>query len=168
MFLALMQPITYRMHLTYNPEPSLRFEKKQLVMLGILFVFGCGCVAGYLGYHYEHASLSASYTTAERVQKNTRMQDILVEQQVGDSDSPTVAIIESAKKQFLGKDITYTVAYYAVDADAYEASGGDLTELRKLKKSAAAKSEDLQRLGTAVIVCNEDTGEVISFDYKPE
>ena len=168
MFLALMQPITYRMHLTYNPEPSLRFEKKQLVMLGILFVFGCGCVAGYLGYHYEHTSLSASYTTAERVQKNTRMQDILVEQQVGDSDTPTVAIIESAKKQFLGKDITYTVAYYAVDADAYEASGGDLTELRKLKKSAAAKSEDLQRLGTAVIVCNEDTGEVISFDYKPE
>ena len=168
MFLALMQPITYRMHLTYNPEPSLRFEKKQLVMLGILFVFGCGCVAGYLGYHYEHTSLSASYTTAERVQKNTRMQDILVERQVGDSDSPTVAIIESAKKQFLGKDITYTVAYYAVDADAYEASGGDLTELRKLKKSAAAKSEDLQRLGTAVVVCNEDTGELISFDYKPE
>ena len=36
MFLALMQPITYRMHLTYNPEPSLRFEKKQLVLLGIL------------------------------------------------------------------------------------------------------------------------------------
>ena len=96
------------------------------------------------------------------------MQDILVEQQVGDSDTPTVAIIESAKKQFLGKDITYTVAYYAVDADAYEASGGDLTELRKLKKSAAAKSEDLQRLGTAVVVCNEDTGELVSFDYKPE
>ena len=167
MFLALMQPITYRMHLTYNPEPSLRFEKKQLVMLGILFVFGCGCVAGYLGYHYEHTSLSASYTTAERVEKNTQMQDILTEQ-TGEADTPTVAIIESAKKQFLGKDITYTVAYYAVDADAYEASGGDLTELRKLKKSAAAKSEDLQRLGTAVVVCNEDTGELVSFDYKPE
>lgn len=168
MFLALMQPITYRMHLTYNAEASLRFEKKQLALLGILFVFGCGCVVGYLGYYYENTSLSASYTTAERVEKNTRMQDILTEQTGGGANTPTVAIIESAKKQFLGKDITYTVAYYAVDEDAYAASGGDLNELRKLKKSAAAKSEDLQRLGTAVIVCNEDTGELISFDYKPE
>ena len=168
MFLALIQPITYRMHLTYNAEASLRFEKKQLVLLGILFVFGCGCVVGYLGYHYEHTSLSASYTTAERVEKNTRMQDILEEQTGGGANTPAIAIIESAKKQFLGKDVTYTVAYYAVDEDAYEASGGDMTELRKLKKSAAAKSEDLQRLGTAVVVCNEDTGELISFDYKPE
>ena len=45
-FLAFMQPITYRMKLTYNAEKSLQFQKKQVALLTALFIFGCGCVVG--------------------------------------------------------------------------------------------------------------------------
>ena len=76
-FLAFMQPILYRMKLIYNPDASLKFEKKQIALLIVLFVFGCGCVTGYLFYHYDTTSLTTGYTTEERVEKNQQMYAIL-------------------------------------------------------------------------------------------
>ncbi|MGM9589687.1 MAG: folate family ECF transporter S component [Faecousia sp.] len=160
-FLAFMQPITYRMKLTYNPEASLRFEKKQIALLSVLFVFGCGCVTGYLFYHYDHTSLTTGYTTEERVAKNKQMYEVLLEDPDAEADLPAVAIIESAYKQFLSREVTYTVAHYAVS--------GDLTEdLWELKKTPASKHEQLQRQGTAIIVMNDRTGEVLHMDYTPQ
>ena len=70
---------TYRMKLTYNPEHALKFEKKQLVTLAVLFVFGCGCVVGYLTYHYDHTSLTTAYSAEEVVQMNKTMYGIITE-----------------------------------------------------------------------------------------
>ena len=36
-----------------------------------------------------------------------------------------------------------------------------------LKKTPAAKNENLTRLGTAVIVCNDSSGEVLQYTYTP-
>ena len=160
LFLSFMEPITYRMKLTFNPDASLKFAKRQIVLLSILFIFGCGCVTGYLFYHYDNTSLTSGYTTQERVEKNRQMHSILEEE--ADTDAPSVAIIESAYKEFLGSEVTYNVAYYAVTGE-----DADRESLWSLKKSAAAKHEDLTRTGTAVIVINEKTGQVIRADYAP-
>ena len=157
-FLAFMQPITYRMKLTYNPEASLKFAKRQIALLAVLFVFGCGCVTGYLFYHYDNTSLTTGYSAEERIEKNQQMHALLAEES-NNYDSPTVAIIESAHKQFLGREVTYLVAHYAV------AEGTDMDSLWGLKKTPASKHEALTRVGTAEIVLNNRTDELIDLHY---
>ena len=158
LFLAFMQPILYRMKLTYNAEASLKFERKQIALLGILFVFGCGCVTGYLFYHYDTTSLTTGYSTEERIEKNRLMQELIAEETDGGINGPSVAIIESAYKEFLGREVTYTVAYYAVDGDVTD-------DLWELKKTPASQHEALTRVGTAEIILNSRTDKLISIAY---
>ena len=159
-FLAFMQPILYRMKLIYNPEASLKFGKKQVALLATLFVFGCGCVTGYLFYHYDTTSLTTGYTTEERIEKNQLMHEIIQEEPDAQLSGGSVAIIESAYKEFLGRNVTYNVAYYAVSGDVSD-------ELWALKKTPASKHESLTYQGGATIVMNNHTGEVLSCSYVP-
>ncbi len=155
LFLGVMLPITNRLGLTYSvghSKEALKFNKKQIVTLAVLFALGCGCVAGYLGYYYENNSLTKNYSAEEVVEKNQEMYDIISGRTR--ENKPCVAIIEYAKKPFLSKEVTYTVAYYAITpADGSAAENFDQTQLWSLKKTPAAKNENLTRLGTAVIVC---------------
>ena len=157
-FLAFMQPILYRMKLTYNAEASLKFSRKQIALLIVLFIFGCGCVTGYLFYHYDTTSLTTGYSTQERIEKNQQMQ-FLLSDEAENYDSPTISIIESAYKEFLGREVTYLVAHYAVTGEA------DMDSLWELKKTPASNHEALTRVGTAEIILNSRTGELIDIHY---
>lgn len=166
-FLGLMVPITNRMGLTYsgsNAKEGLSFGKKQIILLAVLFVVGVGCVLGYLNYYYATTSLSASYTTAERVEANQAMEPIVLEQTDDWDEDTVVTIVESAYRPFLSSETTYTVAIYTAAEDTSEA---DLEEIWKLSKSKAAQHEALTREATATIVVNESTGEIISFSVTP-
>ena len=155
-FLAAMQPVTYRMKLTYDGSANLKFSKKQVALLVLLVVVGAASVFGYMFVHYDNTSLSASYTTEERISTNKQMLDILDDRQIGTTDS-TVTIVDSAYKKFLGKEITYTVSIYEA------AEGVEVTDaLWKLSKSKAASSDSLDKWGTATIVVEEATGKVVS------
>ena len=170
-FLTVMQPLTYRLKLTYDPgrkaeqpacepEPKGLFAPRQIALLVILFVFGCGCVTGYLFYHYDTTSLTTGYTTEERVEKNQQMYSIIQEEPDAQTDSVSIAIIESAYKPFLGRETTYNVAHYAVK-DEYT------SDLWALKKTPASKHKNLTYFGGAVIIMNDRTGEILDVTYTP-
>ena len=171
LFLSVMQPITYRMKLTFSGDDRLHFEKKQIVTLVLLFIIGTltltgipGLMPGYLTHHYRTTSLTRGYTTEQTVEMNHKM-DAIIEEQSGEPDELTVSVIESAYKEFLGKEVTFTVAYYAVDPAFAETD--DAEALWTLKKSKATKHEKLTRLGTATVLLNEKTGEVLEYTYQP-
>ncbi|MCD7756068.1 MAG: hypothetical protein LUJ09_07060 [Firmicutes bacterium] len=161
-FLRLMIPITSRMGLTYGSPKvgeSMRFNKVQIATLVILFAVGVGSVFGYLGYYYQTTSLSSNYESDERIAANQQMLEILQEQgDEWDADS-TVTIVESAYKEFLGHEITYTVAVYQV------ADGVTIDDsLWGLSKSPASENENLTRLATVTILYDEssDTAQILS------
>lgn len=172
LFLSAMLPVTSRAGLTYGTHDvreALRFTKKQILALVLLFVIGTVFVGGYLTYYYNSTSLSASYSDSERYEKNTAMVDVVKENVPAYEDDTLVTTVESAYKKFLGKEVTYTVAIYDVDTDALAGYDKDLNTIRGMSKSKAKSvSEDgvMTRLGTATIVKNESTGEIVSFTMK--
>ena len=166
LFLSLMLPITNRMGLTYGGETKLTFGKKQIALLAVLCVLGVGCVTGYLFYHYDTTSLSASYTATERYEKNRQMDAIVLEKTNDWDDATTATVIESAYRK-LGKGyIEYHVAVYTVDSDALAASGDTLEQVQGLSKSKAAKHPALTRVTYADIRVDTKTGEVLLFELK--
>lgn len=172
LFLGVMLPITNRLGLTYSvghAKDALKFSKKQVLTLALLFVFGVGCVFGYLGYYYTNTSLSASYTTEERYRENTHMTQVLAQENTDIDPDSTVTTIESAYKKFLTDETTYTVAVYTVNEEALSGYDKDLETIRGMSKSKAkAVAEDgvMEKVGTATIVLNTKTDEVLSFSMK--
>ena len=161
LFLSIMQPITYRMKLTFNPAEKLSLSKKQIALLVTLVVVGAASVFGYLFFHYDNTSLSASYTTQERIEANKAMQPLVLESSDDFDNMTTVTVVESAYKEFLGKEITYNVAIYQV------AEGVEVTDdLWKLSKSKAASNESLTRVGTVTLVVNKESGQLVQSQYK--
>ncbi|MGN0999910.1 MAG: folate family ECF transporter S component [Faecousia sp.] len=161
LFLSVIQPITYRMGLTYNSDTKLSFNKKQVALLVILVVVGIGSVFGYLFVHYQNTSLSSAYDSQERTEKNKYVQTVVLAESDDWDDLTTMTVVESAYKEFLGKEITYTVAVYEV------ADGVEVTEqMWGYSKTPASKDENLTKVATVTFVVNEKTGEVLSFIAK--
>ena len=132
-------------------------------------VFGTGCVFGYLSYYYQTTSLSSAYSAQERYAENTKMIDIVKDYTDDYDDDTLVTTVESAYKKFLGEEITYTVAVYTVDEAALEGYSKDLETIRGMSKSKAksvAGDGVMTGVGTAQVVINEKTGEIISFQMK--
>lgn len=169
LFLSVMLPITSRLGLTYAGSgigEDLKFSKKQIVTLALLFVVGVGCVFGYLNYYYNTTSLSGSYSASERYAENTKMIPVVQKEVPAYADDTLVTTVESAYRKFLGKEITYTVAVYVVDEEALSGYEKDLEAIRGMSKSKAknvSKDGVMKAVGTATVVVNRDTGEVVSF-----
>ena len=171
LFLGVMLPITNRLGLTYSvghAKDALKFSKKQVVTLVMLFIVGVGCVFGYLDYYYTNTSLSASYSDQERYAENTRMTELVADDCNLDPED-TVTIVESAYKKFLSDKTTYTVAVYSLDRSALETYDKDLEAIRGMSKSKAKKvAEDgvMERVNTVTLVLNTKTGEVLQLSIK--
>lgn len=174
LFLKVMLPITSRLGLTYtgsDAKETMKFNSKQLVTLVLLFVVGVGCVFGYLTYYYQNNSLSANYSAQERRDANLAMMDAVYENEPEFQNQELVVTVESAYREFLGKEITYRVAVYVVDKDALGSYDMDLDTIRGLSKSkaaAVAKDGVMTRVGDAEIITSRSTGEVLSYQYSAQ
>jgi ECF transporter S component (folate family) len=165
LFLSVIIPVTYKLGLTHDASAdknSMKFTTKQFALLLTLFAVGVGGLLTYLNYHYQTKSLSASYSTSERVEKNQLMQEFVVEETDEYDNVETITIVESAFKEFFTGKITYSVAIYEVttplDAEQEEACW-------KYSKSKAKKDENLTFQSYATIVVDKG-GDVVSFELN--
>ena len=164
LFLSVMVPITNRMGLTYSGSGNLKFSKKQIALLVLLFVLGSASVLSYLNYYCATTSLTASYSKEERPDRNKDMLEYVRTGSNEFDNVATVTIAEKAMRPFMSHEITYTVGVYApIDSITPEA----LDKAWAQSKSKAAKNENLTRVATATFVVNEKTDEVLSFELTP-
>jgi len=173
LFLSVVIPITRRMKLTYGAvedKDALKFNRKQFILLFVLFAIGVSAVVGYLFYHYDHNSVSGSYSAQERAQINTSM-IAHVQSETDDWDNETlVTTVESAYRQFGKGSTSYNVAVYVVDEAALADYDQTLEQIRGLSKSkAAAVASDgvMTRAATATILVENKSGQLLDFTLTP-
>ncbi len=161
-FLRVLVPITARAKLTYDTGANMRFTKKQIAVLVLLFAVGVGSSAAYLTYYYNNNSVTKDYSAEEVVEMNRYTHEIILAQNEDVPEETTLAVIEYAKKPFFGKSTTYTVALYQAKEDA------SITEaMWSYKKTPASKDETIRRIATVTIVTDNKSGEVLSYQLTP-
>ena len=154
-FRALIPPFQ-RLGYIHSGTKSLEFTKKNIILLICLFVIGVGAVAGYSIYSYNTTSLSASYSSEERLARNRAIEIYVMEKHPDLKVEDTVCIIESAYPKAFSSEVTYTVAVYTADVSKAEDPEGLMTELEGLSKSKAAAREELTLLFREEIVLSGD------------
>lgn len=142
---------------------ALKFTKKSIAFLLALFLAGAAAVGLYSAYAYEHTSLSASYSSSDRIEKNQFMTSVAESNHDGEE---YVAIVESAYPTLISGTVTYQAAIYAMHKEAIVSRSESLDEgMKKIfaySKTPASKDEALTRIGTATIVTQKD-GTLISY-----
>ena len=165
LFLSMIIPVTYKLGLTHDSSAdknSMKFTTKQVALLITLFAVGVGGLLIYLNYHYQTKSLSASYSTSERVEKNHLMQELVIEESDVYDDVETITIVESAYKEFFTGKITYSAAIYSVNTPMEQEQEDACW---KYSKSKAKNDENLTFQAYATIVVDK-AGEVVSFELN--
>ena len=180
LFLSVMVPITNRLGLTYtgaDAKEALKFSKKQLVTLGVLFVISIGALFGYLTYYYNTTNLITKSQGTQRYDANTRVTQALLDATDDYDDLTLVTTVTNSNKKFLSNEMNYTAIIFKADMEAME--GYDLEDcttaeekleyLRGVSKTPATKAADagvLEQIGTVSLTINEKTGEILRCEVK--
>lgn len=171
LFLRMVIPPTQKLGYIYSGADKLRFTKKNVILMVVLVLIGALAVTGYAVNNYNTTSMSASYSASERLARNTEMNAWVAAENADLAEEETVTIIESAFRKVGDPNITYTLAVYSLDAEAFaEKAAADetytLDTVNGYSKSKAAADEALKRIGTATATTNKKTGEHISLDCQ--
>jgi hypothetical protein len=174
LFLKFLLPVTRRAKLTYGEKADMSFTKKQIILLVILTLVGAVSATGYLAYRYNTSSRSADYSTAERVEANKYMAQLVLDETDEWDDRTVVCVVDSAYRGLFEKETDYTVAVYVLDEAAFAAgqaadSNYTMDTLWKYSKSGPKKDayQSLIKVASANVVKNEKTGEILSFSIAP-
>ena len=174
LFLKVLLPITQRAKLTFCGDADLRFSKKQIAALACLTVIGIGCATWYVYDRYTTTSRSADYTTEERMDANKGMTELVLEKTDEWDNETVVCIVDSAYRQFLGKETDYTIAVYVLDEAAFaagQAADKDycLDTLWSYSKSGPQKDPygSLIKVASVHIVIEEKTGQILTWELTP-
>ena len=160
LFLMVMIPLAYRMHLVYDAGDQLHLKKRQAILLGVLFLFAAGCVAGYFVYDYNNNDQASRLSTEEKVEVNTALTEDARAQGLIESDQ--IIVLKKVFKQLRG-DTTVEFQVYATspDTDLAKASG---------YRTADVKGDGtltLTATGSAVLV-QDQAGEITGLTVTPE
>ncbi len=158
-FLRYAVPPLQRLGFVQGGVERLRFTKRNIVTLTALTLCGVLLAGGYAMYHYEHTSLSASYSAQERLARNRELGEIVLAQNPELDADRTVTIIESAYPKLGSPNVTYTLAVYQAD----EAAADEMETIRGYSKSKAKADERLRLLTNATAVLDSRTGQMVSY-----
>lgn len=176
LFLKLLLPVVRRAGLIYDHESTLKFDRKQVVVLVCLFLVGTCSAMGYLTYRYnvEGKSRTADYTDAQRVEMNKSMKDILFEKTDDWDDENIVTVIDGAYREMFGKETDYVVSVYVVDEEAFAAGQAaddsyDMETLWGYSKSGPKKDKyhSLVKVADMRFTQNEKSEEITNFEAEP-
>ena len=174
LFLKVLLPVTQRAKLTYNSNSDMRFTKKQIVTLVALVLVGACTATGYLAYRYSTSSRSADYKTAERVEIQKGMAQLVLEETDDWDEETVICVVDSAFRPLLSQETDYTVAVYVLDEAAFAAgqaadSGYTMDTLWAYSKSGPKKDkyQSLIKVASVSIQKNEKTGEILGFNLTP-
>ena len=173
LFLKFLLPVTQRAKITYCSDADMKFEKKQIVALVCLMLVGVVSATGYLAYRYSTSSRSADYSTAERVEANHAMAEVVLDKTDDWDDQTVVCIVDSAYRGLFQSETDYTVSVYVLDQDAFAAGQAadekyTMDTLWAFSKSGPKKDQyqSLVKVATAQITKNEKTGEILAFSVE--
>ncbi len=180
LFLRIMIPITNRMGLTQtgvDAKDALKFTKKQVAVLAILFAVGCGCVFGYLNYYYSTTNLITKSQGDDRYNANTAVAQAVAEHIDGLEGETVITIVTKSNKKFLSSEMHYTAICYTVNEEALEGYDIDgctdnaqkIEAIRAMSKTPAGKAAAagaLTEIGTVTATINDKTGDVLSVELK--
>ena len=165
LFLRFLLPITRRAGITYCSDADMRFTRKQIAVMVLLTV---------LGYRYSTSSRSADYSSAERVEIQHAMADLVLERTAEWDNETVVCIVDSAFRPLFGDETDYTVAVYILDEAAFAAGQADnssysMDTLWAYSKSGPKKDKygSLIKVASVAIQKNEETGEILNFQLSP-
>ena len=170
LFLRAVIPSAQRMGYVPGGADKLRFTRRTVALMVALALIGAAAVGGYAVYSYNTTSMSAGYSPEERLARNEEMNAWVCEE-AGLDPAQTVTVIESAFRKVGKPDITYALAVYRLDADAFAAQGGGeegYTEatLRGYSKSKAAADAALVRIGSATATADKRTGDHLQMEVN--
>ena len=173
LFLKVLIPIARRANLVFGPESDMRITKKEIIALVILMVIGACSATGYLAYRYSTTSRSADYKTEERVAIQKDMTQLVLDKTDDWDEETVICIVDSAFRPMFGEETDYTVAIYTLDQEAFAAGQADnekytMDTLWAYSKSGPKKDkyQSLVKVGSASILKNEKTGEILSFEIS--
>ena len=173
LFLKFLLPVTQRAKITYCSDADMKFEKKQIVALVCLMLVGVVSATGYLAHRYSTSSRSADYSTAERVEANHAMAEVVLDKTDDWDDQTVVCIVDSAYRGLFQSETDYTVSVYVLDQDAFAAGQAadekyTMDTLWAFSKSGPKKDQyqSLVKVATAQITKNEKTGEILAFSVE--
>ena len=167
-------PSSKHLGLVPGDAEKLRFTKKNLIFMIVLFLVGVLAVTGYSIHTYNTTSLSASYSTAERFTYNELMRTYVEENNAQLEGKQVVAIVESALPKVGDPNVTYAVAVYTVNETELEANIAEklaadpestygLDTLKAYSKSKAKADDALDSVGYATIVADKKTDKLVSY-----
>lgn len=152
LFLTLMIPIAKRFRLVYDNGENLKFQKRQVALLVILFAIGLACVGGYYVYDYNTKNHASGMASAEVAGINAAIgHQAGVESLL--EDGQIVAVSKVYKK--LGGDTTVEFTIYQTsDATDLSAASGYLDKNAK-------KDETLTEAGSgSAVLVKGNTGNI--------
>ena len=174
LFLKVLLPVTQRAKLTCCTDSDMRFTRKQIITLIVLVLIGLGSATGYLAYRYNTSSRSADYKTAERVEIQKGMAELVLEETDDWDEETVICVVDSAFRPLFGQETDYTVAVYVLDEEAFAAGQAadesyTLEKLWAYSKSGPKKDayQSLIKVASVAVVKNEKTGEILKFDLTP-
>ena len=175
-FQALMPPMQ-KLGFVKSTCDRLTITRRHAALLVALVLFSAAAVGGYWVYDYNQKSFSASYTQAERLQRNTEMNAWVAAENPALDEETLVTVILSARSQVGNPHMTYELAVYRVDEAAFLANQAQklekdpkavytLSTLRGYSKSPASKDSALILIGSGTAVTDKHTGQHLTLDLQ--
>lgn len=160
LFLTSLIPVCRRFGMVYDSGESLRFSKKQIALLAVLFAVGVGSVGGYLVYNYNSSNQASWLSEQEKRDMNQALAEQAQAQ--GLLESGQLVVISKVDREYGGDTQVKFQVYDPSDETDRNAAAA-------YRSTQAKKDDTLTLVGTGSAILKEDSlQEIQQLQITPE